>query len=165
MLTARRGLATAIDYAALAAPLGLLAGIAVARRRRNPLPNRPASSPAKVRLLVAAGLTIPLSGVLAVAEATGGSPGKRALGLTLSDDKTAERPTFPQALTRSLLKTALPWELGHQAVWEFRADNTSSGAVLATGAYAALGWQAWSIARGGGRTYPDRIAGTRVTED
>jgi hypothetical protein len=62
------------------------------------------------------------------------------------------------------LKTALPWELGHQAVWEFRADNTARGTVLVAGAYAALGWQAWSIARGTGRTYPDRVARTYVSE-
>lgn len=164
MLTARRGLATAIDYATLAAPLGLLAVAAVARRRRHPGRTHPTPSPAKVRLLVAAGLTIPLSGLLAVAEAAGGSPGKRALGLTLRDDETAETPSYPQALTRTLLKTALPWELGHQAVWEFRADNTTRGAVLAAGAYGAIGWQVWSIARGNGRTYPDRAAGTRVSQ-
>lgn len=112
--------------------------------------------------MVAAGATLPLSCALAAAEASGGSPGKRLLGLTVSDDTTNEAPTYRQALARTLLKTALPWELGHQAVWEFRADHTRRGAVLAAGAYAAIGWQAVAIARGARQTYPDRVAGTRV---
>ncbi|NEA36006.1 RDD family protein [Streptomyces sp. SID13031] len=159
MLTARRGLATAIDYAAMAAPLGLLAALTALRYRRRPLPQPSAT---KVRVLVAVGLTMPLSAVLAATEAAGGSPGKRAMGLTLRDDTNAEPPSYSQALTRSLLKTALPWELGHQAVWEFRADNTRRGTVLAAGAYLALGLQAAAIVRGR-RTYPDHVARTRVT--
>lgn len=159
MLTARRGLATAIDYAAMAVPLGLLAAITLARQRRHPLPD---VSPAKVRVLVAAGLTLPLSAALAAAEATGGSPGKRALGLTLRDETVAQSPTYSQALIRTLAKTAVPWELGHQAVWEFRADNTRRGAVLAAGSYLAIGLQAAAILRNR-RTYPDHPAQTRVT--
>ncbi|WP_433011830.1 RDD family protein [Kribbella sp. CA-294648] len=162
MLTARRGLATGIDYATLALPLGLLAGIVALRRSRSTAADRPPLSSARVRLIVAAGATLPLSCSLAAAEASGGSPGKRLLGFTVSDDTTDEAPTYPQALARTLLKTALPWELGHQAVWEFRADHTRRGAVLAAGAYAAIGWQAVAIARGARQTYPDRVAGTRV---
>ncbi|GAB2556991.1 RDD family protein [Kribbella endophytica] len=159
MLTARRGLATAIDYAAMAVPLGVLAAITLARQRRHPLPD---VSPAKVRVLVAVGLTLPLSAALAAAEATGGSPGKRALGLTLRDETVAQSPTYSQALIRTLAKTAVPWELGHQAVWEFRADNTRRGAVLAAGSYLAIGLQAAAILRNR-RTYPDHLAQTRVT--
>ncbi|WBQ05855.1 RDD family protein [Kribbella sp. CA-293567] len=162
MLTARRGFATAIDYTSMAVPLGLLAVTAVLRRRRHPGRPLPEPSPKKVRLLVAAGLTLPLSAALAATEAAGGSLGKRAMKLTLRDEAGAELPSYAQALTRSLLKTALPWELGHQAVWEFRADNTRRGAVLAGGAYLALGLQAAAILRGR-PTYPDRVAQTRVT--
>ncbi|MEV8373847.1 RDD family protein [Kribbella sp. NPDC056861] len=162
MLTARRGLATAIDYSLLAVPLGLLAAGALLRQRRRPGSALPDVSPAKVRVLVAVGLTMPLSAALAVTEAAGGSPGKRALGLTLRDETSAGSPSYPQALVRSLLKTAVPWELGHQAVWEFRADNTRRGAVLAAGSYLALGLQAAAIVRNR-RTYPERASQTRVT--
>lgn len=143
-------------------PLGVLAGIASHRRNRPSAAERPPIPAGRARLLVAAGLTLPLTCALAAAEATGGSLGKRVLHLTVSDARTRETPTLPQALARTLLKTALPWELGHQAVWEFRADNTRRGALLAAGAYAAIGWQAVAIARGSGRTYADRAAGTRV---
>jgi uncharacterized RDD family membrane protein YckC len=160
MLTARRGLATAIDYTAMAVPLGVLAAIALVRQRRRPDSALPDVSPAKVRVLVAVGLTMPLSAALAATEATGGSPGKRALGFTVRDE-SGTQPTYPQALLRTLAKTAVPWELGHQAVWEFRADNTRRGAVLAGGAYLALGLQAAAILRNR-RTYADHVARTRV---
>lgn len=161
MQTARRGLATAIDYTAMAVPLGVLAAITLLRRRRHPGAALPDVSPTKVRVLVAVGLTMPLSAALAATEAAGGSPGKRALGLTVRDE-TGTQPSYPQALARTVAKTALPWELGHQAVWEFRADNPRRGAVLAAGAYLALGLQAAAIIRGR-RTYPDHVAHTRVT--
>ncbi|MEV6284185.1 RDD family protein [Kribbella sp. NPDC051770] len=157
MPTARRALATAIDYTAMAVPLGALAAITLLRHRNRPLPD---VSPAKARVLVAAGLTLPLSAALAAAEATGGSPGKRALGLTVRDESGAD-PTYRQTLLRTVAKTAVPWELGHQAVWEFRADNTRRGAVLASAAYVALGLQAAAILRNR-RTYADKLAGTRV---
>ncbi|ONI68128.1 hypothetical protein BWI15_34370 [Kribbella sp. ALI-6-A] len=163
MLTARRGLATAIDYAAMAAPLGALAAIVLVRRRLRPGSALPDVSPAKARVLVGVGLTMPLSAALAATEAAGGSPGKRALGFTVRDDSDPRPPTFPQALVRTLAKTALPWELGHQAVWEFRADNTRRGAVLAAGAYLAIGLQAAAILRNR-RTYADHVAQTRVEQ-
>ena len=55
MLTAQRGLATGFDYATLALPLGLLAGIAALRRSRSTAPSRPPLSSTRVRLMVAAG--------------------------------------------------------------------------------------------------------------
>ena len=162
MLTARRALATVIDYTAMAVPLGVLAAIALVRQRRRPGSALPDVSPTKVRVLVAVGLTMPLSAALAATEAAGGSPGKRALGLTVRD-QSGTQPTYPQTLIRTFAKTAVPWELGHQAVWEFRADNTRRGAVLAAGAYVALGLQAAAILRNH-RTYADRVAGTRVDQ-
>ncbi|MGC4937257.1 RDD family protein [Kribbella sp. DT2] len=163
MHTARRGLATVIDYSALAGALGVLAAVTLLRRSRQPVGERRDPDPATLRLMVAAGVTVPLSCALAVADATGGSPGKRALGLAVHDAASGSGPTFRQALVRSALKTAVPWELGHQAVWDFRSGNTRRGSLLAAGAYLALGAQAAAIIRNR-PTYADRAAGTEVRE-
>ncbi|GAB3817982.1 RDD family protein [Kribbella italica] len=163
MLIARRGLATVIDYSAVAGALGVLAAVTLLRRSRQPAGERRDPDPATLRLMVAAGVTVPLSCALAVADATGGTPGKRALGLTVEDATSGSTPTFQQALVRSALKTAIPWELGHQAVWDFRSGHTRRGSVLAAGAYLALGAQAAAILRNR-PTYADRLANTQVHE-
>lgn len=153
----RRVLATAIDYALLAVPPAL-AGLAVVAVGGG----APAAVPvSQLRLVVAVGLTLPSVAALALGERRGATPGKRLLGLRVEDQK-GRPPGYPRALVRLLAKTALPWELGHQAVWDLHNSTHTRGAVLAAAAHIAVGAQLAAALRGSGRTYADHLAGTRV---
>lgn len=162
-LFGRRLLATTIDDGLVAVLLGIVAlvNLVAIRRGRRGLMLR-----GNVRLLVPCIVTVPVAVVLGCAEHTGGSPGKRTTGLRLSpaESRDLARVSWSGALTRSLLKTALPWELGHQAVWQFRKDRTASGGVLAALAYGLLIVQAIGAARRGGQTYADLVARTIVVD-
>ncbi|WP_375430057.1 hypothetical protein [uncultured Friedmanniella sp.] len=54
--------------------------------------------------------------------------------------------------------------LGHQSVWQLRADKIVSGSLLAAAAYALLIAQVGGAAQRNGRTYADRMSGSMVTE-
>lgn len=153
----RRGAATALDYTLLAAPLALLA----LARLRSAHPPAPPKATATVRAAVALGVSLPCAGLVAWAEARGGSPGKRLLGLRVRAADGGP-PGYGRTLVRALAKTALPWELGHQAVWDLNGGATGRGTALAAAAYTALGAQAAAALRGRGRTYADLAAGTAV---
>ncbi|HLU95706.1 MAG TPA: RDD family protein [Thermobifida alba] len=153
-LLTRRALATGVDSALLAlAPA--LAWAVVGRRLGT------AEPPAGARWGVAVGMTLPAVAVLALAEARGATPGKRLLGVRVTGPG-GRSPGYRRALVRLLAKTALPWELGHQAVWDFVGGSSRRGAVLAAAAHAALAAQAVAAACGSGRTYADLAAGTGV---
>lgn len=159
----RRLLATAVDDGLVAVLLGILALINVLAIKRG---RRGLMLRGKVRLLVPCVITVPVVVGLGVAEHSGGSPGKRAMGLRLSraGSLDLEPPTWSGAISRSLLKTALPWEIGHQAVWQLRGDRPRSGGVLAAAAYGLLILQVIGAARRDGRTYAD-LAGATVVVD
>ncbi|MEY9212515.1 RDD family protein [Thermobifida halotolerans] len=157
-LPVRRALATGVDYALLASAPAL-AWLLVGRRRAASA--AVAAPAAGARLGVGLGLTLPAVAALAWAEARGATPGKRLLRLRVSD-LSGRPPGYRRALTRLLAKTALPWELGHQAVWDFFGGAQARGTALAAAAYAAVGAQAVAAVRGSGRTYADLLAGTRV---
>ncbi|MGI5489761.1 RDD family protein [Microtetraspora malaysiensis] len=161
---ARRAGATAVDYAVVCAPLALI-GLLQSRRVRTPRPS-PRPGGARARLLVAVAVTTPLACGLAAAEATGGSPGKRLLWLQVRTRDTDSPVPYSAALLRTLLKTAVPWEIGHQAVWDFRGTSQTQrrGAVLAACAYVAVAAQAAMICTASGRTYADLLAGTVVVD-
>ncbi|MFF3672053.1 RDD family protein [Microtetraspora malaysiensis] len=164
---ARRAGATAVDYAVVCAPLALI-GLLQSRRVRTPRPSPRQGGPggARARLLVAVTVTTPLACGLAAAEATGGSPGKRLLRLQVRTRDTDSPVPYSAALLRTVLKTAIPWEIGHQAVWDFRGTSQTQrrGAVLAACAYAAVAAQAAMICTASGRTYADLLAGTVVVD-
>ncbi|RCG22830.1 hypothetical protein DQ384_35160 [Sphaerisporangium album] len=155
-LLGRRAAATAVDYAAVAVPLALLAVLQVRRGRTGR-----GSGGARVRVLVAVALTVPVTCGLAAAEATGGTPGKRLLRLQARGRDTQSPPPYAAALLRTALKTAIPWELAHQGVWDLQ-EGRKRGAALLACAYAALAAQAVMICTPSGRTYPDLLAGTTV---
>lgn len=162
---ARRAAATFVDYAVIAAPLAL-AGVL---RRTRSVAAPPASGAQRAagavppRVLVALALTVPISCLLAAAEARGGSPGKRLLRLRVRA-RDGTPPSYATALARAVLKTAIPWEIGHQAVWDLRGTQARRGACLALLAHAALAAQAAMVWTGEGRTYADLLAGTVVVD-
>ncbi|MEU9890175.1 RDD family protein [Sphaerisporangium sp. NPDC051011] len=153
----RRAAATAVDYALVSVPLALLGLLQVRRGRAG----RPIGG-ARARVAVALALTVPVTCGLAAAEATGGSPGKRLLGLQVRGRDGRSSP-YAAALLRTALKTAIPWELAHQGVWDVQDEaGRKRGETLLACAYAALAAQAVMICTPSGRTYPDLLAGTVV---
>jgi hypothetical protein len=96
------------------------------------------------------------------------SPGKRAVRLRVY--RLADGPRSPrlaQALTRNSLKVAVPWELGHTAVFVL-VSRTASTVAQTVGwtcvvlSYGLVLMYVISLFVGSGRPLYDRIAGTRV---
>lgn len=160
---ARRAAATFVDYAVIAAPLALVWAHRMRLVRSAAARSASRRAAAPPRVLVALVLTAPMSCLLAAAEVRGGSPGKRLLRLQVRTRDGAP-PSYPTALARAVLKTALPWEIGHQAVWDLRGTRARRGAGLALLAHAMLAAQAATICVGDGRTYADRLTGTVVVD-
>lgn len=165
-LVLRRLAATAVDYTLAATPLAAFALVNAARgafrRPRRPSHGDEQVGPwlrwVGVPLLV----DLPVCLALGYAEARGGSPGKRLLGIEVVSDHRGGM-TAADAVTRTVLKVAVPWELGHQAAWEFATGHNRRGTTL------VLASQAWTVLQvrlmraGEGRTWADAVAGTRVT--
>lgn len=85
------------------------------------------------------------------------TPGKRVLGL-----RVAGSLGWRRSLVRSFLKLALPWELGHTAVYALSTGTTpvlgTACLVLAYGLlFVCLGYAVFT-----GRTPYDRIVGSQV---
>ncbi|HEV7709693.1 MAG TPA: RDD family protein [Asanoa sp.] len=120
--------------------------------------------------LVAATVTvIPVTFWLAWLEsrAREATPGKRIRKLTVITATDGSRITFGRALLRNVLKIAVPWLIGHAAVFSI-VGTSESGAVpigvwLLTGvAYALPIVYVVSLFVGMGRTPYDRLSGTAV---
>lgn len=158
VLPLRRVLATCVDYTLIALPLIVTGTVLPLVRRR---PNGFEVSPGHMRWAVAFGLTLPAAAALAWGETRGATPGKRLWGLHV-EDSDGQPPGYGQAFLRVFAKTALPWELGHQAVWDLRDEKQGRGAALATLAYTAVLAQIVGAACGSGLTYADLLAGTQV---
>ena len=79
-----------------------------------------------LNLVAAVVLVVPVTLVLARLEsgAKEGSLGKRTRRLKVVSARTGARVSFQQAIARNTLKIALPWTIGHAAVYEI---VTSSG--------------------------------------
>lgn len=157
----RRALAAALDDALVAAPLaGVAAANAVAARRGRPFP---VSFGRHVRVLVPLLVTVPAALALGVADARGGAPGKRVLGLATVPVGDGTLPPGASVL-RQLVTTTLPWELAHQGLWDARDGRRTRATVLVGASYALLAVLGVQAVTGEGRTLADRLTGTRVVE-
>jgi hypothetical protein len=164
----RRTAATAVDYALAAGWAGLLAAAAITARSVGVAV--PAGDPRIHRLIgQAAGaglLTVPVTVAFAACEARwGATPGKRLFRLRV--EGPGDRPPSPaRALTRSALKTLLPWELAHTAIWDIVVwpgeGGTDRDVVLLVATWTLVAAYAAGVAIGSGRTPYDRIAATVV---
>ena len=157
----RRAVAAMIDGAVVAVPLAVVAAVNGLAVRRGTSP--PISLAGRPRLLVPALVTIPAALVLGIADARGGTPGMRALGLAIEPVGGGDL-TVGAAVLRRALTTALPWELAHQGVWSARGGRSGAGALLLGSSYACLIGLAVQAGRGDGRTAADVIAGTVVLD-
>lgn len=169
----RRVAAFAIDYAAIAAYIGLLTGLSIAVRaalhQRLALPRTDAAK-IEGHAVAFLTLTVPVALYFALSEAScsRATLGKRALGLRVT---TMDGGRVP--LGRSLLRSAVkfaPWEVAHTAIWHTPGQPfISPPAARNVAGYAlALGgatWYAGALFVGARRTPYDRIAGTTVVSD
>ncbi len=162
-LATRRLFATATDYGMVTLPLAAMLGarIALGSRGGQALAWPPSAEAARTaQWAVPALLTIPVAVGLGAADARGGTPGKRVAGLAVRR-ADGSSPTSAQAVARALVKTALPWELGHQAVVAFATGHERRGATLAVAAHALMLAHCVCVWRGL-RPLADVVAGTRV---
>ena len=108
-------------------------------------------------------LTGPLTGALAVLDATGGSAGKRLMGLRAVRCTTGRPVSLGRATARTALEVAVPWELAHAAVWRLRSDGPGAqgGMVLLLASYAYTGASLVGLVRSGQGLH-DRLSRTRV---
>jgi uncharacterized RDD family membrane protein YckC len=122
-----------------------------------------------LNLVAAAVMVVPVTFWLARLEsgARGATPGKRLRKLTVVSATDGSRVTFGRALLRNVLKIAVPWLIGHAAVFSIVRTSGSGavpvGAWLLTGAaYALPIVYVASLFVGLGRTPYDRLSGTAV---
>ena len=166
-----RLLAVLIDWLFMCVWIGLVAAITVPLF----LVGATASLPPVAENAVAALVTVvPITIALAVMESgpRQSTPGKRARRLVVRDARTGDALPFRRALLRNAVKIALPWAVGHAAVY---AIVGASGATGGVGASVPPGVEAltaiayvlpavWlvTLLLGSGRTPYDRIAGAVV---
>lgn len=115
-------------------------------------------------LVAAALLVVPVNIVLARLESSvkEGSLGKRARHLRVVSARTGARVSFQQAIARNALKIALPWTIGHAAVYGIVTSSATgtvpiSISVLTAIAYVLPITYVVSLFLGTGRTPYDRL--------
>lgn len=111
-------------------------------------------------------LILPVTLALAVGESRGATLGKRALRLRVTDATTGGRVGLGHALIRNALKIAVPWAIGHAAVYQLVAtDGQGTPAwlvALTVAAYVLPILWIISLFVRTGRTPYDLVAKTRV---
>ena len=125
-----------------------------------------------LNLISALLLVVPVTIALALQE--GGrrhaTIGKRVRCERVIDVKSGQGVTFWPALARNAVKVALPWLIGHAAVYAIvessKAGSVSPGVWILTGAaYVLPIVYVVSLFVGSGRTPYDLVSGTRVVRD
>jgi uncharacterized RDD family membrane protein YckC len=117
-----------------------------------------------LNLVAAALLVVPVTIVLARLESSAkeGSLGKRARRLRVVNARTGTRMSFQQAIARNALKIALPWTIGHVAVYGI-VSSSGTGVVsvsvwiLTAIAYVLPIVYVASLFLGNGKTPYDRL--------
>jgi uncharacterized RDD family membrane protein YckC len=95
------------------------------------------------------------------------TPGKRLRALRVVSATDGARVTFGRALLRNTLKIAVPWLIGHAAVFAIVGTGDSAAVpagvwLLTAAAYALPILYVASLFVGTGRTPYDRLSGTTV---
>ncbi|WP_308491803.1 RDD family protein [Microbacterium terrisoli] len=161
----KRLAAWVIDWCLILVWAGILAAVAVPFSLTGDLH---ALTTVWGNLLSAIVLVVPVTLAFAGLESSrhAATIGKRALHLRVTDSAGA-RIGFARALGRNALKIALPWLIGHSAVYEIVATSVQAQPpawvwVLTAAAYLLpIAWIV-SLFVGAGRTPYDRATGTAV---
>ncbi len=160
----RRLLAWLIDWLCILVWVGVVAAVGVPLQLAGLTSGL---STFALNLVAALLVVVPVTLALAALESSRlrATPGKLAVRLRVVRTGTERAPGFGRALARNAMKVALPWTIGHAAVY---AIVGASGGVpvwvwLLTGcAYALPAVWVVSLFVGSGRTPYDRAAGTVV---
>jgi uncharacterized RDD family membrane protein YckC len=114
-------------------------------------------------------LVVPVTLGLAGLESGGrrASLGKRMRGLRVVHAGTGARVSFWRALARNAMKVAVPWTIGHAAVFGIVASGGDSAVPVTVWLVTAIAYllpigYVVTLFIGSGRTPYDRIAGTAV---
>lgn len=112
-------------------------------------------------------VTLALAGL--EASAGRGSLGKRARRLVVVSAAAGTQISFARSLARNGLKVAVPWTLGHAAVYAITATSAFGTVplyvwILTGSAYVLPVVYVVSLFLGSGRTLYDRLAGTSVLQ-
>lgn len=126
-------------------------------------------APVTLNIVAAATVVLPVTVGLAWLESSGrqATIGKRMRRLVVVSAIDRSRITFGRALGRNAVKVALPWLIGHAAVFSL-VEASALGpigvpvAVLTAAAYVLPLLFVGSLFIGTGRTPYDRLAGTMV---
>lgn len=166
-----RLLAVLIDWLFMCVWIGLVAAVTVPLF----LVGATAALPPVAENAVAALVTVvPITIALAVMESgpRQSTPGKRARRLVVRDTRTGDALPFRRALLRNAVKIALPWIVGHAAVYAIVGasggatgpDGSLPPGVEAVTAIAYVLPTIWLVTLliGSGRTPYDMIAGAVV---
>lgn len=120
-------------------------------------------------IVSALALVLPVAVVFAVLESgpRQATPGKRLRKLRVVDAGSGDRIPLGRALVRNLLKIAVPWLIGHAAVYELVASGPSGDVLLPTivltiAAYVLPIVYVVALFVGARRPLYDRVAGTSV---
>jgi len=115
-------------------------------------------------------LVVPVTLMLAWLESSvrKASIGKRVRQLLVVNSRTGQRVSFRRALARNAMKIAVPWTIGHAAVYGIVVSSAAGSIPTAVWmatvlAYALPLAYIASLFFGTGRTPYDRISGTTVT--
>jgi uncharacterized RDD family membrane protein YckC len=164
----RRVAAGGVDYGIVAAYLGVLGLVGALGRTAGLLPRHITTPGGRIvgQLTVIAVLTVPVTLWFARWEATprGATPGKRLLGLRVSR-LDGGGLSWSDSILRSTVKIAVPWEVGHTAVWNslvWPGPETPVNMALFTVANGLLVVNLVTVFLGARRTPYDRLAGTIV---
>jgi uncharacterized RDD family membrane protein YckC len=164
----RRVAAFGVDYAAIAAYLGVLGLAGALGRAAGVLPGQVTTPSGRIvgQLVTIAVLTVPVTLWFAWWEAAprSATPGKRLLGLRVSRLDGTGLP-WRGSLLRSLVKITLPWELAHTGVWNslvWPGPDAPVNIVLFTLANGLLALNLIALFVGTRRTMYDHVAGTVV---
>lgn len=159
----RRVAACLIDWLAILVWVGAVAAVGVPLYRAGLLQ---LSDQFLLNAMATLTVVVPVTIALAILE-TGpraASIGKRVMRLRVVTAVGAEAPGFPRSLLRNSLKIALPWIIGHAAVYELVASGGRGGPalVLLVAAYVLpILYLVTLLAKLHLPSY-DRLAGTRV---
>jgi uncharacterized RDD family membrane protein YckC len=164
-----RLLAVLIDWLFMCVWIALVSAVAIPLFVVGTIVRLPPVAENAVAALVT---VVPITIALAVLESgpRQATPGKRARRLVVQDARTGAALPFRRALLRNALKVALPWIIGHAAVYAVAgAGAGSAGASTPLGAQAALiasyvlpVLYLCTLVLGTGRTPYDRVAGAAV---
>jgi uncharacterized RDD family membrane protein YckC len=113
-------------------------------------------------------IVVPVTVGFAIMEAGSRSAtlGKRVMGLRVAHTRGTGRVGFSRSLFRNSLKIAVPWLIGHSAVFALiQTGGRDGGAVaLIIGSYVLPILYVASLFVKGGRTPYDRLSGTEVRQ-